>query len=291
VDAPSARTPAAQPPAPQAQTPRPSSARPTTVADLLSGLRATAKTLEPTAGMRLAYASFLQRRGLIPSDLPYSDFVAVRLLFESTRDAGLWNLQWRITDREPRSDAIWRQWQAAAAPSPLRPTATAECDELSALFAFLVRSLGVHGVGLFWPYPNHTVAVWQIRPRVRPPIRVVVPTTQIFLAESDLFDTDRFEPWRQRQIYEYTRSDAATSLRLPPPLLAFFLAQTRRYGGAGDLSLQRLRYLREAVFQGRLSASQAAVLARRAPENGARDGVAREDAAAFAAFAEAMGAR
>jgi hypothetical protein len=282
-----AAAPSATPARALQQTPTP----PATVAGLLDGLRATARTLEPTTGMRLAYAPFLERHGLVPGDLPYSDFVIVRLLFESTRDAGLWNLQWRITDREPRSDAIWTQWQKVASPSTLRPTATAECDELSALFAFLARSLGVRGVGLLWPYPNHTVAVWQVRARARPPLRVVVPTTQIFLSASDLFDTDSFDPGRQREIYEYTRRDAASTLRLPPGRVPFFLAQSSRYGGAGDLTLQRLRYLREAVFQGRLPADQAAVLARRAQEDGASSGATREDVAAFASFAEAMQAR
>jgi hypothetical protein len=279
------------PAAPSATLPpsRPSTTTPpTTVADLVTGIRETARSLEPAAGMRSAYEPFLQRHGLVPADLPYADFVAVRLLFESTRDAGLWNLQWRITDREPRSDAIWTQWQAVAAPRQARPTATAECDELSALFAFLARSLGVRGVGLFWPYSNHTVAVWVVRPRARPPLRVVVPTTQIFLAESDLFDTDRFDPWRQREIHEYTRRDAAATLRMPPALVAFFLAQSRRYGGAGDLALQRLRYLREAVFQGRLSPAEAAVLARRAHVDGVTSGAAREDVSAFASFVKAM---
>ena len=103
-----------------------------------------------------------------------------RLLYEATRDAGLWNLHWTITDRPPNSDNIWRQWHAMGQPSALSPTASAECDELSALFAFLARRSGVKGVGLFWPYPNHTVAVWELHPAERPTIRVVVPTSQIF---------------------------------------------------------------------------------------------------------------
>ncbi len=237
---------------------------PATLGGLLAGLRETARALEPTAGMRRGHEALLRKNGLTAQGVPYGDFVAVRMLYEATRDAGLWNLQWRITNREPRSDEIWKQWQRIAAPTPLKPTATAECDELSALFAFLTHSLGVRGVGLFWPTYNHTVAVWQIRTTTRPPVRVVVPTSQIFLAETDTFGTDRFDPWRQRTINEYTRRDAATDLRLPPALLASFLRQAKRYAGATDGTLQRLRYLREAILQGRLSPEDAATRARRA---------------------------
>ena len=278
-------------PRPSPAAPRPAAATPpATLAGLLSGLRDTAKALEPTAGMRLGYEEILRKNGLTAAGLPYGDFVAVRLLFEATRDAGLWNLQWRITNREPRSDEIWKQWRQVTAPTTLEPTATAECDELSALFAFLTHSLGVQGVGLFWPTYNHTVAVWQIRTSTRPPVRVVVPTSQIFLAETDRFGTDRFDPWRQRTIVDYTRRDAAADLRLPPALLAFFLRQAKRYAGATDDALQRLRYLREAVFQARLTPAQAATLARRARREAAMLRAPQEDLAAFDAFVADMNA-
>ena len=93
----------------------------------------------------------------------YSDYVIVRLLFEATWDAGFWNLHWAITDQPPNSDRIWQQWKSVKRPSALESTATAECDELSALYAFLVERAGVKSVGLFWPAPNHTVAVWVVR--------------------------------------------------------------------------------------------------------------------------------
>ncbi len=92
----------------------------------------------------------------------------VRLLFEATRDAGFWNVHWTITDQPPNSDNVWRQWGGIRKVSLLEPTASAECDELSALYAFLVEREGVKGVGLFWPYANHTVAVWVLRPASRP---------------------------------------------------------------------------------------------------------------------------
>lgn len=103
-------------------------------------------------------------------------------------------------------------------------------------------------MGLFWPARNHTVAVWSLHPSGHAPVRVVVPTTQIFLQENDYFDTPRFNPWSQRAIYEYTRHDVPNSFQLSKPLFQFLLAQVDKYGGASAATLQRLRYLREGVF-------------------------------------------
>ncbi|MFL6198231.1 MAG: hypothetical protein ACJ76J_03560 [Thermoanaerobaculia bacterium] len=240
-----------------------------TLARLVEAVREKAKALEATTGMQLGFRTFTAANKLNPEQVSRSDFAVVRLLFESTRDAGLWNLHWRITNLEPSSDNVWKQWGSARGPAAWVPTATAECDELSALFAFLARRAGVKGVGLFWPYSNHTVAVWTVRPTVR----VVVPTTQIFLAENDLFGTRKFDPWTQKNIYEYTRRDAPDNLSIPSPLFDFFLSQMDKYGGASDLTLQRLRYLREAVFRRQLTRAQAAAAALAivpgSPEDGA----------------------
>ncbi len=250
---------------------------------LVEAVREKARTQQDSPGGRLAYRSFLEAHGLAPAQIGAADFAIVRLLFEATRDAGLWNLRWTITDLEPNSDRIWRQWAAARRPSAAAATAIAECDELSALFAFLAHRAGVRNVGLFWPTGNHTVAVWELRPPARRPVRVVVPTTQIFLAESDLFGTRRFDPWTQRTIYEYSRRDAPDTFALPAPLVDFFLAQLDKYGGASDAALQRLRYLREGVLQAQLSLEQA--VARALTLVPAKGPAAAADAAAFQTFA------
>jgi len=208
--------------------------------------------------MRLGFQTFVSTHKLAPESIGYSDYVVVRLLFEATRDAGFWNLHWAITDQPPNSDRIWQQWKNVKRPSALESTATAECDELSALYAFLVERSGVKSVGLFWPAPNHTVAVWVVRPTKGPVVRVVVPTSQIFLDENDLFDTKKFNPWRQKTIYEYTRRDAPDSLELPKALFDFFLMQVDKYAGASDVTLQQLRYLREGVFSRAWTPEQAA---------------------------------
>jgi hypothetical protein len=87
---------------------------------------------------------------------------------------------------------------------------------------------------------------------------VVVPTSQIFLTEADSFDTNKFNPWRQKTIYEYTRRDVQDSFELPKPLVDFLLKQIDIYGGATDATLQRLRYVRDAVFVRTWTAEQAA---------------------------------
>jgi len=84
---------------------------------------------------------------------------------------------------------------------------------------------------------SNTVAVWVVRPAKGPALRVVVPISQIFLGENDMFEARKFDPWRQKTIYEYTRRDAADSFELPRPLFDFFLRQADKYAGASDLTL------------------------------------------------------
>jgi hypothetical protein len=266
-----------------APTQRPSS---TDLAELIKLVRAKATILETSSGMRLGFESFTTAYRIPPNSVSYSDFVRVRLLYEATRDAGFWNMHWDITDQPPNSDRIWHQWQGVRQPSLLTPTATAECDELSALYSFLVARAGVEGVGLFWPTYNHTVAVWVLHPAGSATIRVVVPTSQIFLGMNDSFGTRKFNPWRQKTIHTYTRRDVGDSFVIPRPLFDFFLSQVDKYAGASDSTLQQLRYLREGVFLKYWTA-----------EDAARDALSRkndlhagpgEDLAAFWNFAQDM---
>lgn len=254
------------------------------VGHLVSAMRTKAKGLEGSSGMRLSFQSFTAAFKLPPKSVQYSDYVIARLFYEATRDAGFWNMHWTITDQPPNSDRVWSQWKIVKTPSPLTPTAIAECDELSALYAFLVERAGVKQVGLFWPYPNHTVAVWVLHPPAGPVVRVVVPTSQIFLDESDDFGTRKFDPWHQKTIYEYTRRDAPDAFALPKPLYDFFLQQAGKYGGASNAALQRLRYIREAVFLKAWTPEDAAREALRSPVAGSPT----EDLEAFQDFARDM---
>ena len=257
-----------------------------TVARLVTEIRSRAKALESSSGMRDSFKSFTAAYKIDPATIHYSDFVIVRLLYEATRDAGFWNMHWTITNMPPNSDRVWSQWKSVRSVSPQIPTAEAECDELSALYAFLVESAGVRSVGLFWPYSNHTVAVWVLHPANAAEIRVVVPTSQIFLGVNDSFGTKKFNAWHQKTIYEYKRRDVPDSFVLPKPLFDFFLQQIDRYAGASDSTLQEIRYLREGVFLQSWTAEAAAhdSLQRK---QGLHSG-SPEDLAAFQNFAQDM---
>jgi hypothetical protein len=52
-----------------------------------------------------------------------------------------------------------------------------------------------------------------------PPIRIVIPTSQIFLTDADI---RKFDPWHQKTIYEYTPRAVPDSFVLPKPLFDFF---------------------------------------------------------------------
>ena len=145
------------------------------LSQLIIALQGKAKILENSSGMRMGFESFTTAQQLPPETLRYSDYVLSKLFYEATRDAGFWNLQWTITNHDPNSDYVWQQWRALQSPSPLMPTADGECDELSALYAFLMRRAGVRGAGLFWPYSNHTVAVWVLHSPKGQELRIVVP--------------------------------------------------------------------------------------------------------------------
>ena len=254
----------------------------TTLGDLITAIHTRADALQNSSGMKFSYRDFIRDYKLPQDTVSYHDYVLARLFYEATRDAGFWNLHWEITNQPPNSDQVWRQWRQLKVVSPAKPSATAECDELSALYAFFVLRSGVHGIGLYWPYPNHTVAVWVLHPPGGTPVRVVVPTTQIFLSESDDFGTHKFNPWTQKQIFEYTRRDAPDSYVLPPSLYNFFLQQIDKYAGATDITLQRIRYLREAVLRNNESQEDAARDALRLRSSS----LPQEDQAAFQHFAE-----
>ena len=113
-------------------------------------------------------------------------------------------------------------------------------------------------------------------------LRVVTPTSQIFLTDTDTFDTRKLDPWRQKTIYEYTRRDVPDSFVLPKPLFDFFLQQLEKYGGTSESALQQIRNLRSAVFTGSLTPDLAA---REALRIHSGSPFSREDLAAFSSFA------
>ena len=90
----------------------------TTLLHLVEMVRSRAKTLESSSGMRESFQSFTSSYKIAPGSISYSDFVIVRLLYEATRDAGLWNMHWTITEYAAEFRSVWRQWKEVRAVSP-----------------------------------------------------------------------------------------------------------------------------------------------------------------------------
>lgn len=226
-----------------------------TLSDPFPGRREV--SLQELFGVMAAHVPVLARSAQVRSDFErlftgaaqradeglYLDYVRVRLAFEATRAGGLWGIAWQVTDQLPQSDRIWAQWRAL----PLRgdnrlPTVTAiaECDELSALFAFTAHGLGLSRasqVGLFWPTSNHTVAVWVVGTGAQAR-RIVVPTSQIFLDAEQSLGTTGFDPWKQKTIYDYRRTDMAPATPIPASLARQFVQAVRKHSALSQVELQ-----------------------------------------------------
>jgi hypothetical protein len=221
--------------------------------EVVAEMSAIADAMIEMPSVRDDFAALARRHGLRDDAATLRDYARIKLAFETTRDGGLWHLGWTITNRNPRSDAIWSQWADARTPEGERdrePTAWAECDELSALFAFVAHRLGVREVGLFWPTGNHTVAVWSTTGSHDEPVRIVVPTSQIFLDEDASLGTDGFDPWKQKKIWDYRRRDVADDHPLPAELARFFVEQARAHAGRPQVELQAERNARSARLGG-----------------------------------------
>ena len=176
------------------------------------------------------------------------EFKRVRLLFEATRDGGFFRLRWQVTNKEPSSADIFRAWQKVR---PLSvPSATAECDELSALFAYLARGVGVADAGLWWPRWNHVVSLWKPKHAGPNAPTVMLPTSQIFLACDQSFDSNGFgtapkkvNPYVQRDLKGPVSRELVNALTgaistyapLRPALLdAMRLHRAERYDSSTD---------------------------------------------------------
>ena len=227
-----------------------------TYEELIKSLEDIAKnSLEPSEVLRKEFLDLQKSHGVSSGEQVYRDFVRVRLAFEATRDSGLWQIRWAITGKEPNSDSIWAQWVSLFEPQYsseelAQPTATAECDELSALFAFISRGLGVKSVGLFWPTWNHTVGVWTTVDNHGKPVRIVVPTSQIFVSATASFGTKEFDPYKQKVIYEYNRKDVMKDHKIPKKLAEMMILQVKEYGAKSSSYLQARRNRLSGKFGG-----------------------------------------
>ncbi len=197
-----------------------------TVAELLAALEAGAESLREAPAVREEYDQLLATHGVSEDVVPYRDYTIVRVVFEATRDGGLWGLVWDVTNREGHSDVIWQKWQSAVVPPPGQwgVTAVAECDELSALFAFLVRQLGIRHAGFLGGGPMHVVAHWTLRAPERE-VRIVVPTSQVFLTRGATLGTREINAYSASTVWDYWRRDVPLDATIPAPLARYFVAQ------------------------------------------------------------------
>jgi hypothetical protein len=217
---------------------------------LANDLRDHIDRLEPDAGLSAEYDAVRQKHGIDELRVPSlrADFVRARILFEATRDGGLFRLKWAVTDQEPGSRRIWETWRRKTAFfGP--PTAIAECDEISGLYAFLAKRAGVRAVGLFYPTVNHTIAAWEPLGLGKPDPRhrILIPTTQIFLSCDAGFDTTTFDPRAQR-VWEYPLHDVNDNTAISDELAGFLLGQIDAYGASSPDLLALLRLDRAVRF-------------------------------------------
>ena len=227
-----------------------------TYGDLIEELEVFAQhSLEKSEVLRAEFSDLQASHGVAGDDDTFREYVRVRMVFEAARDSGLWQIHWSVTDREPNSDSIWRQLvspseRAAFAGREESPTARAECDELSALFAFVARGLDVKNVGLFWPTSNHTVAVWTTRDERNQPVRIVIPTSQIFIGPDATLGAKEFDPYTQKTIYDYDRKDIDRDHQIPIEVAQFLIRVVKQYAGKSSALLQTRRNERSKRFGG-----------------------------------------
>jgi hypothetical protein len=156
------------------------------------------------------------------------DYRRIRLLFEAVRDGGFWHLRWDITDQYPSSQRIWKAFiERAPINDFAAPSATAECDESSALMGLLSRRLAIANVGLFYPTWNHTIAAWApLAGKSKGAGLVMLPTTQIFLDCEAGFDSTSFRT-RLKNIERYPGWDIKDTTLLPQARAEWLLDQIR----------------------------------------------------------------
>lgn len=194
----------------------------------------------PAPTVEREFVAFATERGLDVNDVVLRrDFRRVRLLFEATRDGGFWHLRWRITNEKPSSRNIWQQWRDKPVEDNFGvDSATAECDELSALLGMLAKHAGITNVGLFYPTWNHTIAVWApLAGRAKTPL-VQLPTSQIFLGCDAGFDQTTFAT-KRTNIQAYPAFDLRPYSLLPAARGDWMIEQVRRYA-AGSAELWSL---------------------------------------------------
>jgi hypothetical protein len=208
----------------------PTAPAPVSVSALLDAVTELLDTTE-NPELDAEFRAFAARHAF-PTDGPglARDYRRLRLLFEATRDGGLWHLRWAITNQEPSSRRIWRQWlDSSVNDSFAVPSATAECDEVSALLGLLARRLAIKNVGLYYPTWNHTIAGWApLGGRAKKSPLIMLPTTQIFLGCDAGFDNTSFKT-SLTSIEAYPNWDIRQTTVIPQVRADWLLEKLRTY--------------------------------------------------------------
>jgi hypothetical protein len=213
----------------------------------------------PAPAIETEYAQFATTHGYSADDPQLTqDYRRVRLLFEAVRDGGFWHLRWDITNQEPSSRMVWKAWiQKGVRGAFEEPSATAECDESSALFGMLARHIHIANVGLFYPTWNHTIAVWApLAGRTRKPL-VQLPTTQIFLSCDAGFNNTTFRT-DLKNIERYPNWDVHKNTLIPRPRAEWLLHQVQVYAPASPALWSLMRAKRAAVMGSSMGTCKAA---------------------------------
>jgi len=94
------------------------------------------------------------------------------------------------------------------------------------------------------------VAVWTAEDPDGDPVRVVIPTSQIFLSANASLGTKEFDPYKQKTIYKYRRKDVASTYQIPKSIALMMVEEIKRYGSQASSVLQALRNKRSQKFGG-----------------------------------------
>lgn len=213
----------------------------------------------PAPAVAQEYRDFIALHRL-PGDNPQllQDYRRLRLLFEATRDGGFWHLRWDITDQYPSSRLIWKQWtQKPVQGAFAEPSATAECDELSALLGMLARHAKIDNVGLYYPTWNHTISVWAPLAGKAKVGLIQLPTTQIFLGCSAGFDQTTFRT-SLKNIERYPNRDLNAAHPLPQARADWLLHQLSTYAAASPTLWSLMRAKRAFALRSSMGACQEA---------------------------------
>jgi hypothetical protein len=202
------------------------------MAPLAQELAITANNVD-SVELRAAFRTLLQRHKLSEVDFPWEQYRSLRLAFEATRDGGFFGARWDITNREPSSKVLW---SALAEGQPV----VGECDELSVWMTEFACAWGVRNAGLYWPTWNHTIVASEPKPGVR----ILWPTTQIFLScDSDL-DPPEFNPRKQKRVFACPANSGAGAMEIRSAWVQDLIKRFAVHALAGPTVWDLLRFHR-----------------------------------------------